>query len=489
MSAAATDRHADILIVGAGFSGIIMALAARRAGFGDVLIVEKGADFGGTWRENIYPGVACDIPSHLYALGEHPKTDWQRRYAGGSEILEYLRGVARREGLYERARFRCAVTGADWDGEARHWRVATATGETLTARVLVPAMGPLHVPRLPDLPGLDGFRGQARHSAEWQPGLDVTGRNVAVIGAGASAGQLVPELAKTAGRLTLYQRSAPWVLPHFDYAVPGWLRWLYGHVPGLVRADRALTFAVHELKHGVFRGDRLASGLVRRIALWHMGHAVRDPALRARLTPDYQIGCKRILLSNHWYPSLMRPNAEIVTGPIDRIGADGVMAGGQIRKADLLVFATGFHVTDLMAKLPFRGLGGRSLGEAWRDGVGAYLGAGVAGFPNLFFMLGPNTALGHNSILLMAEAQAAHVAGLLGAMRRAGIDAVSPRPEVQAAYLEDLQARLANMVWQSGSCTSWYKDAEGRNPTIWPGTVTRFRRLAAASGLEEYAEA
>ena len=478
---------ADILIIGAGFSGVIMALEAQRRGFGDILILEKGADFGGTWRENTYPGVACDIPSHLYALAGHPKPDWQRRYARGAEIRDYLRDVARREGLYARTRFGRAVTGAQWDAETRRWQVETDDGERLTVRVLIPAMGPLHVPRLPELPGLVTFRGPAFHSAEWNAGADLAGKHVAVIGSGASAGQLVPELARIAGRLTVYQRSAPWVLPHFDYPVPGWLRWLYAHLPGLRQADRGLSFAVQEMKHAVFRGQPLASGLVRRIALMHMAWAVRDPAIRRRLTPDYRIGRKRILLSNRWYPVLMQPNVELVAEGIAEIRPEAVVAAdGAERPADVLVFATGFHVTDSMAKLPVRGAGGRLLSDAWHDGAPAYLGAGVTGFPNLFFLLGPNTALGHNSIVLMAEAQAEHLARLLSEMRADGIEAVEPRAEVQSAYVAELQARLARTVWQAGGCTSWYKDAEGRNPTIWPGTVTEFRRLACAGGLGDY---
>ncbi|HSF96843.1 MAG TPA: NAD(P)/FAD-dependent oxidoreductase [Thermohalobaculum sp.] len=481
---------ADILIIGAGFSGIAMALEARRAGFSDILILEKGGDFGGTWRENRYPGVACDIPSHLYALARYPKADWRRRYAGGAEIWDYTRGVANREGLRAVTRFSCTVTGAEWDQAARRWRVETADGQQLSARVLVPAMGPLHVPKLPDIPGLGLFAGPVLHSASWDGGIDLAGKHVAVIGAGASAGQLVPELARTAARLTVYQRSAPWVLPHFDYPVPGWLRWLYGNLPGLRRADRALTFAAQEMKHAVFRGQPLVSGLVRRIALWHMARAVRDRDMRRRLTPDYQIGCKRILLSNSWYPALMRPNVELVTEPVTELRANGVVsAEGTLRRADALVLATGFRTIDTMAGLPFRGRGGQCLGQVLRDGAGAYLGASAAGFPNLFLMLGPNTALGHNSVVLMAEAQAAHVVRLLAEMCARGIEAVEPRAEVQARYADGVQARLARMVWQTGGCTSWYKDADGRNPTLWPGTVTQFRRLARASGLSDYAAA
>jgi cation diffusion facilitator CzcD-associated flavoprotein CzcO len=478
---------ADIVIIGAGISGMVLALEARRAGFDDILILEKGGDFGGTWRENRYPGVACDIPSHLYALARHPHPGWRRRYARGAEIQEYLRGVAQREGLYPLARFGCAVTAAAWDAATRRWLVETASGGRISARVLVPAFGPLHVPKPPDFPGLSRFSGPVLHSAAWDGELDLAGKRVAVIGSGASAGQLVPEIARVAGHLMLYQRSAPWVLPHFDYPVPAWLRWLYTHLPGLRRTDRAASFAMQELKHAVFRGNPLAAGLVRRIANWHMARAIRGAAERRKLTPDYQIGCKRILLSNTWYPALAQPNVEVVSGRIAEVTGDGIIsADGTARAAEVLILATGFDTIATLAGLPFVGRDGCSLADVWADGIRAYLGTSVHAFPNLFQMLGPNTALGHNSILLIAEAQAAHVVRLLTEMRAAGIEAVEPRAEVQATYNAQVQARLATTVWQTGGCGSWYKDAEGRNPTIWPGTVRAFRRIAGASGLADY---
>lgn len=485
--ATAPVREVDVLIVGAGFSGMIMALEARGQGFDDILILEKADEPGGTWRENTYPGVACDIPSHLYALASHPKADWSRKYAPGAEIWDYMREVARREGLDAITRFGRRVTGAEWDEALGRWRVETAQRERYLARVLVAAMGPLHVPKLPAIPGLESFRGAAFHSARWDHGVSLEGRRVAVVGTGASGVQLVPEVAKVAARLTVYQRSPPWVVPRHDRAIPGWMRWLHAHLPGFRWLARQGQFAVQELQHGVFRGNPRAVRLTRRLALRHMARAIRDPALRAKLTPDYQIGCKRVLFSDDWYPALARENVELVTEPITRIGGDCVVtADGEARPADVLVFATGFRVTETVAELPFRDRGGRSLAEAWADGIAAYLGASVHGFPNLFFMLGPNTGLGHNSVLLMVEAQARHAARLLAEMRAQGVQAVEPRAEVQADYAEEMRRRLAGMVWQAGGCRSWYQDAQGGNPVLWPGTVGEFRRRTRAAGLADY---
>lgn len=480
-------RETDILIVGGGFSGMIMALELRRYGFADIVILEKADDFGGTWRENTYPGVACDIPAHLYALASHPKADWRRRYASGAEIWDYMRDVARREELYALARFGRTVTSATWDEGTRRWCVETAEGERHVCRVLVSGMGPLHVPRLPCVPGLNRFRGPAFHSARWDHGAALAGRRIAVIGTGASGVQIVPELARIAGRLTVYQRSPPWVVPRRDGAIPGWMRWLYAHVPGLRRLARRGLHELHELQHAVFRGNPRAVRLARRMALRHMARAIDDPALRARLTPDYQIGCKRILFSDDWYPALARANVDVVAQSVTEIREDAVVAADSVaRPADVLVFATGFRVTESVASLPFHGRGGRSLGEAWHDGIAAYLGASVHGFPNLFLMLGPNSGLGHNSVLLMAEAQAGHVARLLAEMRARGIKAVEPRPEIQERFAAEMERRLSGMVWQAGGCSSWYQDAGGRNPTLWPGTVAEFRRRAHAASMSDY---
>ena len=483
-AAGPSERQVDILIIGAGFSGIVMALELRRRGFQDIAILEKGADFGGTWRENTYPGVACDIPSHLYSLAGHPNPGWRRRYAGGAEIQGYLRQVAGREGLDRITHFGCTFAGATWvDGR---WRVETEAGQPWSARVVIPAMGPLHVPLWPDIPGFDAFTGACIHSAQWDPGVTLAGRDVAVIGSGASAGQLVPRIARQARRLTVYLRSPPWVLPHFDFPLPRWMRWLYRALPVLRHADRAATFQVQEMKHRVFRGDRTISALVTCIARAHMRWGY-GAALMGRLAPDYHIGCKRILLSNAWCKSLARPNVEVVIGQVRGASTHGITgADGITRPADAVILATGFRAAETLSAMPFTGRDGQSLTDLWADGVEAYLGSAVSGFPNLFCVLGPNTALGHNSVVLMAEAQAEHIARVLAEMRAEGVEAVEPREERQASHGDEVRKALVSTVWQTGGCTSWYKDEKGRNPMIWPGTVRQFRRLTRVAGLEDY---
>jgi len=482
----------EILIVGAGFSGLAMAMEARKRGFDDVVILEKAEELGGTWRDNTYPGVACDIPSHLYSFADHPKPDWTRAYAEGPEIQRYLLAVAEAEALRPLIRFGRTFRRAAWDDAARRWTVeteaaGTGAAETFRPRVLVSAVGALHVPATPDLPGLDGFAGPVFHSARWRHDVPLAGRRVAVVGTGASAVQLVPEIAREAAEVTVFQRTPPYVVPRQDGPIPPWMRALNRALPILPAIRRRLIHAMHEAQHAVFRGRPLAVRLAMRQWRRNMERHIHDPAMREALTPDYRIGCKRILSSNDWYPALARPNLRLIPEGVAEIRPNAVVAAsGREAPADVLILATGFHVTDTLGALDIRGAGGRSLAEAWADGIHAHLGAAVAGFPNLFLLLGPNTGLGHNSVVLMIEAQAAHVARLLAEMRAADIDAVAPRPEAEAAFAAEMRERLAASVWQAGGCRSWYQDAAGGNPTLWPGTVGEFQRRLAAADLAQY---
>ncbi len=425
---AGKPRAVDMLIVGGGFSGMIMAIDARKRGFGDLLILEKAETFGGTWRENTYPGVACDVPAHLYSIASSPNPGWSRVYAKGPEIQSYILDVARREGLEGVTRFGAKATGADWDAVARRWRVTTEGGETFVCRVLVSATGPLHVPRLPSVPGIDAFEGPAFHSAEWDRSVDLTGKRVAIVGTGASAIQFVPEVVRKAARVTLYQRTPPWVAPRLDGPIPEWRRKAYASVPGLRALRRWISYRYHEMQHRVFRGAPRAVRFAQKMALMNLRSAIKDRKLRAKLTPNYRIGCKRILFSNTYYKALARETVEVVTRPVTAVTAGGLVAAdGVERPADVLIFATGFQVADGAGMLPARGRGGQTLSEAWRDGMSAYLGTAMPGFPNLFFLLGPNTGLGHNSVLLMVEQQVEHVLRLLSEMREAGFDVTVPR--------------------------------------------------------------
>jgi len=475
----------DILIVGAGFSGLIMALEARKRGFGDIAILEKADDIGGTWRENTYPGVACDIPSHLYSMASHPNPDWSSSYAGGAEIWEYLRKVARDEGLYDLCHFGRTLKAARWNGA--RWQVETEEGAEYSARVLVSALGPLHVPSIPKLPGAESFPGPAFHSAEWDHNVGLTGKRVAVVGTGASAIQFVPEIAKQAAHVAVFQRTAPYVMPRADGPISPGMRALHRLVPPSRALRRWLIYRMFEWRHAVFRGRPRAVNMAMTMWRKAMERSIADPALREALTPPYRIGCKRILSSNDWYPALARENVTLVPSGVARIEGDRLIAGdGTEVQADVLIWGTGFHVTDAMRRMRITGAGGKSLARLWVRGMQAHLGTALAGFPNLFFMLGPHTGLGHNSVVLMAEAQAAHIGRLLGRMRAQGIEAIAPRQEAQEAFEAEMDERLSSSVWQTGGCTSWYQDHSGRNPTLWPGTAGEYRKRMARAGMEQY---
>ncbi|GGH23969.1 Predicted flavoprotein CzcO associated with the cation diffusion facilitator CzcD [Cribrihabitans marinus] len=480
-----TDHQTEMLIIGAGFSGLLMAIEARRRGVKEITILERAGDVGGTWRENTYPGVACDVPSHLYSMAGHPNPNWTRAYAGGAEIQAYLQSVARREGLYELCRFHCAMTRARWQNG--RWQVETSDGHRWSTRFLVSAIGALHVPLVPDIPGRDAFPGPAFHSAEWDHAARIAGKRVAVVGTGASAVQFVPEIAGTAAHVTVFQRTAPYVLPRPDGPIPERVRRLYRAVPPLRQLRRALIYAIYEMRHAVFRGQPHAVTFAMK--MWRKGleRAITDPHMRARLTPDYRIGCKRILSSNDWYPTLARDDVTLVASGVDRIeGRTLVAQDGRRVDADVLIWGTGFRVTDAAERLDVTGAGGRTLREAWSGGMQAHLGTAIAGFPNLFLLLGPHTGLGHNSVVLMIEAQVGHVGRLLADMERKGLTAIAPCADAQAGFEAEMADRLAGSVWQDGGCRSWYQDAAGRNPTIWPGTVGAFRRRMKRAGLEQY---
>jgi cation diffusion facilitator CzcD-associated flavoprotein CzcO len=478
-------EHVHIAIIGSGFGGLGMAIRLSQAGFDDYVVLERADDVGGTWRDNTYPGCVCDVPSHLYSFSFAPNPEWSRSFSPQPEIWAYLRDCARRFGVLPRIRLGTEVLAATWDGERRHWLVETGRGP-LTADTLIAAPGGLSEPLIPDLPGLAGFAGTAFHSARWDHGHDLTGRRVAVIGTGASAIQFVPEIQPRVGALHVFQRTPPWVLPRRDRASSPLERRAYRAVPALQRLSRAAIYGGRETYLVGFRHPRLARA-VQRLALRHLRRSVPDPALRARLVPDYILGCKRILPSNDYLPALTRPNVEVVTDRIAEVRARRIVtADGHERPVDTIIFGTGFRVTDMPIAGLIRGADGRTLAEAWGGSMRAYLGTMVAGFPNLFLLPGPNTGLGHNSVVLMIEAQIGHILDALRLLRRRGLVALAPRPEVQAAYCDRIDARLAGTVWNAGGCASWYFDATGRNSVIWPGTTWAFRRRLARLRPDDY---
>jgi cation diffusion facilitator CzcD-associated flavoprotein CzcO len=482
-----THAHeTDVAIIGSGFSGLGMAIRLKQAGLHDFVVLERAAEVGGTWQANTYPGCACDVPSHLYSFSFAPNPDWTRTYSGQPEIWAYLRRTADDFGVRPHVRLGCAVESATWLESERRWELETSEG-AMRARVLVAGMGPLTEPRIPDVPGLEDFEGEVWHSARWNHDFDLAGKRVASIGTGASAIQYVPEIAKEVSRLHVFQRTPPWVVPHSSRPIRMWERRLYRAVPAAQRLVRGAIYAGREaLVLGLVKQPRLMR-VVERVARKHLARQVDDPALRERVTPDYTIGCKRILPSNRWYRALGRPNVELVTAGVSEVRARSVVAAdGSEREVDAIVFGTGFQVTDIPAAHRVRGRGGRLLDDLWKGSPRAHLGSTIAGFPNLFFLLGPNTGLGHSSMVYMIESQIAHVLAALRAMRERGAETIEVRPEAQARYNDWLERRLEGTVWNTG-CASWYLDHTGRNSTIWPDWTFRFRRRVAGLDLGEYA--
>ncbi|HUR84425.1 MAG TPA: NAD(P)/FAD-dependent oxidoreductase [Solirubrobacteraceae bacterium] len=464
-----------IAIVGGGFAGLGLAIKLKEAGIEDFVVLERAGDVGGTWQANTYPGCQCDIPSHLYSYSFAPNPGWSRTYSRQPEIWDYLRGLVDRYGLRDHIRFGHELRAAAWDDADGHWLVETSQGAWL-AQVLVDASGPLSHPRVPAIEGLDSFEGTIFHSAQWDHDHDLDGERVAVIGTGASAIQFVPWIAKRVGQLHVYQRTAPWILPHTDRPTTRFERRLYKLLPPAQKAVRTSVYWAREsFLLGFIKDERFMRG-AERIAASHLRKQVPDPELRAKLTPSFRLGCKRVLLSNHWYPALTRRNVELVTMPIREIRANTVVsADGSEREVDTIILGTGFHVTDPPTMKLVRGRGGVLLSERAADGVQAYLGATISGLPNFFKLIGPNTGLGHNSMIFMIESQLGYVMDALRVMDEQGIATFEVRPEAMAAYNAEIQSKMPGTVWMSG-CASWYLDADGRNTTIWPDFTWRFRR-------------
>jgi cation diffusion facilitator CzcD-associated flavoprotein CzcO len=467
--------HHEIVIVGTGFSGLGMAIRLKQEGRHDFVLLERAGDIGGTWRDNTYPGCRCDVPSHLYSFSFAPNPGWSSTFSPQAEILDYLHDCAERYGVMPHVRFDHELRGAAWDDDERVWRLDTSQGE-LTADVLIAGQGPLSAPSVPALPGLDSFTGTAFHSAEWDHEHDLEGERVAVIGTGASAIQFVPEIQPEVERLHVFQRTAPWVVPHRNRPMHGFERALYRVFPAAQKAMRAAIYWAREIFVLQFRRPRTGH-LVERMALSHLRDQVADPELRERLTPRYAIGCKRILPTDQWYPALVQPNVEVVTDAIREVRPRSiVLADGSEREVDTIIFGTGFRVTDLPIAALIRGRDGRSLAEVWQGSPAAYKGTAVAGYPNLFFMVGPNTALGHTSIVFMIESQIEYVAGALRTMRRRGAGTLEVRPDAQAAWGGRIERLTEGTVWVSGGCNSYYIDRNGHNSTLWPTFTWPFRR-------------
>ena len=479
--------HVGVLVIGSGFAGLGAAIRLRRDGREDFLVVERAAEVGGTWRDNTYPGAACDVPSHLYSFSFELNPSWSRSFSPQPEIQDYLRAVAAKYRVLDKHAFGTEVVRAEWDAAAQQWRVDTTRG-SLTADVLVPAVGALCEPKLPDIPGIETFRGELFHSARWNHDADLRGKRVALVGTGASAIQIGPAIVDDVAHLDVYQRTAPWVMPRHDRAYTRLETLAFRHVPLLQRAAREAIYWGREAYVLGFAFQPAILQVAQRIAKRHIGSAIDDPALRARVTPDWQIGCKRILISNSWYPMLARDDVELVTDGIAEIRENAVVArDGTVREVDAIVVATGFHVTDSPTFARIIGRDGRSLADVWEEtGQQAYKGAAVAGFPNMLFVIGPNTGLGHSSMVYMVESQLNYLSSALRTMRDRGLATFEVTVEAQRDYNARLQRRMRRTIWTTGGCASWYLDKFGNNTTLWPSFTFDFRRTTRRFDVAAY---
>jgi len=468
-----SDRP-SVAVVGGGFGGVGAAAMLKREGYEDVTVFEKGERVGGVWQHNTYPGAACDIPSHLYEYSFAPNS-WSRRYAPQAEIQAYVEGVARRFGVLDKVRTGTEVRSANWDEDRGVWRLETSAGPH-EAEVLLTACGQLSVPKVPPIAGLESFAGPAFHTAEWRHDVDLADKRVAVIGSGCSAIQVVPAIQPEVAHLDVYQRSPGWTLAKGDFAYSRLLRSVFRRLPALHRLDRASVYAFQEIAAAAFTRYRWLLPLFRMLGMRQIKAAISDPELRRKVTPTHEFGCKRIMLTDDWYPTLTRDNVELVADGIDRVTPAGIRdATGVERPADAIVLATGFASHDFVAPMEIAGAGGRTLAEEWGEVARAYLGLSVPGFPNMFLLYGPNTNGGSGSVINTLECGIGHVLAALREMERAEASRIEVSDTAAADFDRELRAALAGTVWQSG-CSNWYVDENGNDPNNWPWTWTAYRR-------------
>lgn len=478
------NNHFQIAIIGSGFGGLGTAIQIKQAGFDDFVVFERANDVGGTWRDNTYPGCACDVQSHLYSFSFALNPDWSRMYSPQAEIWAYLQRCAADYNIMPYIRFGHEVLEVIWDNVKLHWLIKTSQGN-YSANVLVGGVGALCEPSLPEIPGIESFKGKIFHSARWDHNYDLTNKHVAVIGTGASAIQFVPEIQPKVAKLNLFQRTPPWVIPRQDRKITDFEHKLFRKIPFTQHLMRTAIYLFRESYVMYFRHPYVMK-LNSAIAVRHLERSVPDPKLRTKLTPSYTIGCKRILISNNYLPSLSKPNVDVITDSIKQILPNSIITKDNIeREVDTIILATGFHVTDLPFAKLIRGKEGKTLEETWNGAPKAHLGTTISGFPNFFLLLGPNTGLGHNSVVYMIESQIAHIVKALTYMRKHNITAIEPRLESQNAFVKEVEEKMQGTVWTSGGCASWYLDSTGRNSTLWPTFTWLFkRRLAQFKPLE-----
>lgn len=463
-----------VCVIGTGFAGLCTGIQLKRSGIDDFVILDKADKVGGTWRENSYPGSGCDVPCHLYSFSFALNPNWSRRFAKQPEIVDYIEHCTRKYGLERHIRFRSEVREARFDEARGRWTVTLADGETIDAQFVVSGLGQLSRPQFPRIAGLDRFKGKAFHSAHWDHDYDLTGKRVAVIGSGASAIQFVPEIQPRVGHLTLFQRSPAWMISRDDHFFPGWAKWLFRNVPGVQRAYRNYTYLLLEARFpSLRRAKGLFATIARKQCQAHLDKQVTDPVLKAKLQPDYPVGCKRILISNDWYPALSQRNVDVVTDAIAEVTETGVVTrDGKLHEVDCIIYGTGFETQSFIAPMKVWGRQGAELNERWRNGAEAHKGVAIAGFPNFFVLYGPNTNLGHNSIIFMIERQVNYILQCLREVDRRGAASLDVTPTAMSSYNAHLQHDFDKTVWNTG-CNSWYKNAAGKITNNWPGfTVT-----------------
>jgi len=477
----------EALIIGAGFAGLGTAIRLQQAGIRDVVILERGDRPGGTWRDNQYPGAACDIPSHLYSYSFAQNPDWSRGYSGSHEILGYIESLVRRFDLAPLIRHGENVVELAFDKASRRWLVKTAAGHRYGARTVVVASGPLSNASLPQMPGIDSYAGHKIHSARWDHGYDFAGKRVAVIGTGASAIQIVPELVKQAQQVKVFQRTPGWILPRADFATPGWTRALFRRLPAAQSGVRRALYGVHESMATGLIWRTPVSAALEAAARLQLRTQVADPWLRRQLTPDYRIGCKRVLISNEYYPALQQPNAKLITWPIATLSPQGIRtAEGIEHQVDCIVFATGFDVSKAGTPFPIHGLNDRLLSDEWARGAQAYRSVSVSGYPNLFFTFGPNSGPGHNSALVYMESQIDYIVQGIRLVIEQDLRWIDVHEGAQRRYNAAIQRRLASTNWNSG-CKSWYLGEDGHNATMYPGFATQYRMQMRRLQQQDYA--
>ncbi|MEZ0484735.1 flavin-containing monooxygenase [Fibrella aquatica] len=487
-----SNPDVQVAIIGAGFAGLGAAIRLKTSGRTSFVVYERASDVGGTWRENTYPGCACDIPSHLYSYSFAPNPDWSKAYASQPEIQQYLQRCVDQFALRNHIRFNTEVVDMRWMEADAHWQLTDRQGTTLTARVVVAATGPLSRPSIPKLPGLDRFAGTTFHSARWNHKYDLQDKRVAVIGTGASAIQIVPQLAKITAQLTIFQRTAPYVTPRRNRTYSARQRSFFTAIPGLQRLHRTAYYWLNELFGLAFLGNETLNKLATKAALSNLKYHIKDPELRRKVWPNYKLGCKRILVSNAYYPALNRPNVALVTDPIEAVTPTGIRTRSASREDtehpfDALIFGTGFLVADVYLNQSIVGRNGRNLLDEWAaTGAEALYGLTVSGFPNLLFMLGPNTGLGHNSVVHMIESQINYLLDYLKKLEKAGPTfSLDVKPDRQRTHNEELQQQLAGTVWASG-CRSWYMNSRGKNTTLWPGLTVGYRQATRRVKTADY---